>query len=89
MVASDPEYGYNVPPRTRSASQRYCVTQVAETHHRRKQIEDGDYDEQANLDLVYGISLDACDLVLGKWAAILTYIDAWKLPPILVAGDFR
>lgn len=88
MVASDPQYGYNVPPENvigvttflRNASSGALTTA-------RKQIEEGDYDQQANLDLVYGTYLwTPATWFSGKWAAVLTYIDEWKLP-VLVGGD--
>lgn len=88
MVASDPQYGYNVPPENvigvttllRNASSGELTTA-------RKQIAEGDYDQEANLDLVYGTYLwTPATWFAGKWAAILTYIDEWKLP-VLVAGD--
>jgi phosphoserine phosphatase len=88
MVASDPKYGYNVPPKNvigvttmlRNATSGHLT-------NARKQIAEGDYDEQANLDLVVGPYLyTPATWFAGKWAAILTYIDPWKRP-ILAAGD--
>lgn len=88
MVASDPKYGYNVPPENViGVTTLLRNTSSGELTTARKQIEEGEYDEQANLDLVYGTYLwTPATWFSGKWAAILTYIDAWKLP-VLVAGD--
>jgi hypothetical protein len=53
----------------------------------RNQIAAGTYDEEANLDLVFGTYLSTpVPWFSGKWAAILTYIDKWK-KPVLVGGD--
>ncbi|KAJ6441314.1 phosphorylcholine phosphatase [Purpureocillium lavendulum] len=72
MVASDPKYGYNSSGAVTSA---------------RKQIADGDYNEQANLDLVMTPFLwTPATWKTGKWAAILSYIDEWKRP-VLAGGD--
>ena len=88
MVASDPKYGYNVPPENViGVTTLLRNTSSGDLTTARKQIEEGDYNEQANLDLVYGTYLwTPATWFAGKWAAILKYIDAWKLP-VLVAGD--
>lgn len=89
MVAADPRYGYNVPAENvigvtmllANASDPSSPTTA------RKQIEDGTYDEQANLDLELTPYLwTPATWMAGKHAGILTYIDQWK-KPILVAGD--
>ncbi|CAI6232841.1 unnamed protein product [Periconia digitata] len=88
MVASDPKYGYNVPPQNvigvttmlRNATSGHLTTA-------RKQITEGNYDPEANMDLVLGPYLwTPATWFSGKWAAILTYIDQWKRP-ILAGGD--
>lgn len=62
------------------------VTSGALTNSR-KQITEGNYNEEANLDLVMGTYLSTpATWFAGKWAAILTYIDQWKRP-VLAAGD--
>ncbi|KAF2821852.1 hypothetical protein CC86DRAFT_302241 [Ophiobolus disseminans] len=88
MVASDPKYGYNVPPQNviGVTTMLKNVTSGALTNSR-KQIKAGTYDQEANLDLELGPYLwTPATWFSGKWAAILTYIDQWKRP-VLVAGD--
>jgi hypothetical protein len=88
MVASDPKYGYNVPPQNviGVTTMLRNVSSGALTNAR-MQIADGTYDEQANLDLVIDPYLwTPATWFAGKWAAILTYIDQWKRP-VLAAGD--
>jgi len=88
MVASDPKYGYNVPPQNviGVTTMLKNATSGALTNAR-IQIEEGTYDQEANLDLVVGPYLfTPATWFAGKWAAILTYIDQWKRP-ILAAGD--
>lgn len=88
MVASDPKYGYNVPPENvigvttvlKNATSGALTTA-------RQQIAAGTYNQTANLDLVVTPYLwTPATWFAGKWAAILTYIDEWKRP-ILAAGD--
>lgn len=88
MVASDPKYGYNVPPENVIGVTTFLKNATSgELITSRKQISDGNYDEQANLDLVVTAYLwTPVTWFAGKWAAILTYIDQWKRP-ILAAGD--
>ncbi|CAK1368241.1 hypothetical protein CB0940_11086 [Cercospora beticola] len=88
MVASDPKYGYNVPPQNViGVTTLLRNTTSGEVTTARKQIEAGTYDPEANLDLVITPYLwTPATWFAGKWAAILTYIDEWKRP-ILVGGD--
>lgn len=88
MVASDPKYGYNVPPQNVIGVSPFLKNATTgDLTTSRKQIEDGVYDQEANLDLVFGTYLNTpVPWFSGKWAAILTYIDEWK-KPVLVAGD--
>ncbi|KAF2212765.1 hypothetical protein CERZMDRAFT_41143 [Cercospora zeae-maydis SCOH1-5] len=102
MVASDPQYGYNVPATniigvttlllntsSSSSSQQQQQQQRNQliTTTSRKQISTGSYNATANLDLTLTAHLwTPAPWFAGKWAAILTYIDAWKRP-VLVAGD--
>ncbi|EJP66871.1 phosphorylcholine phosphatase [Beauveria bassiana ARSEF 2860] len=92
MVASDPKYGYNVKPENVIGTTLLLKNlKTGSIQTSRKQIADGTYNAQAVKD-------DGSDLVMipylwapatwkiGKWAAILSYIDEWKMP-ILVAGD--
>lgn len=88
MVASDPKYGYNVPPQNviGVTTMLKNVSSGALTNAR-KQIIEGTYDQEANLDLEVGPYLwTPATWFSGKWAAILTYIDQWKRP-VLAAGD--
>ncbi|KAL6711543.1 hypothetical protein ACN47E_004477 [Coniothyrium glycines] len=88
MVASDPKYGYNVPPQNViGVTTLLKNTTSGELTTSRKQVTEGHYDEQANLDLVITPYLwTPATWFSGKWAAILTYIDQWKRP-VLAAGD--
>ncbi|KAH6643805.1 hypothetical protein C7974DRAFT_382258 [Boeremia exigua] len=88
MVASDPKYGYNVPPQNVIGVTTMLVNSTSGfLTNARKQIAEGTYDPEANLDLVMGPYLwTPATWFAGKWAAILTYIDQWKRP-ILAAGD--
>lgn len=88
MVASDPRYGYNVPPENViGVSMLLNNTATGELTVARKQVEDGTYDEQENLGLTMTPYLwSPLTWYGGKWAAILEYIDQWKRP-VLVGGD--
>jgi len=88
MVASDPKYGYNVPPENViGVTTMLRNVTSGDLTNARIQIEAGIYDEEANLDLVVGPYLyTPATWFAGKWAAILTYIDQWKRP-VLAAGD--
>lgn len=88
MVASDPKYGYNVPPENViGVSLLMKDPKSLNVTSARLQIEDGNYNEQNNLDLVMTPFLwTPAVWKAGKWAAILTYIDPWKRP-ILAGGD--
>lgn len=88
MVASDPKYGYNVPPeRVIGVTLLMRDPKTGGVTSARKQIKDGHYREENNLGLVMTPFLwTPAVWKEGKWAAILAYIDAWKRP-ILVAGD--
>ncbi|KAM5354978.1 hypothetical protein ACJ41O_001624 [Fusarium nematophilum] len=87
MVASDPVYGYNVPPKNVIGVTLLMKNQTGGLTTARKQIEEGEYDEQKNLDSVLTPFLwTPATWMTGKWAAILSYIDEWK-KPILVGGD--
>ncbi|KAF3010765.1 hypothetical protein E8E13_007545 [Curvularia kusanoi] len=88
MVASDPKYGYNVPPQNVIGVTTMLVNSTSGyLTNARKQIVEGTYNPEANLDLVLGPYLwTPATWFAGKWAAILTYIDEWKRP-ILAAGD--
>lgn len=74
MVASDPKYGYNVPPENVIGVTLMLKNETSgELTNSRKQIEEGEYDEQKNLDLVFGTYLwTPATWFSGKWAAILT-----------------
>ncbi|OLN92834.1 hypothetical protein CCHL11_06724 [Colletotrichum chlorophyti] len=88
MVAADPKYGYNVKPENVIGVTMLMKNLTSgELTTSRKQIEEGTYDEKANLELVITPYLwTPATWKQGKWAAILTYIDQWK-KPILVGGD--
>lgn len=88
FVASDPKYGYNVPPQNVIGVTTMLKNATSgELTNARKQITEGTYNEAANLDLIMTAYLwTPATWFAGKWAAILTYIDQWKRP-ILAAGD--
>ncbi|EMD63734.1 hypothetical protein GGP41_005628 [Bipolaris sorokiniana] len=88
MVASDPKYGYNVPPENVIGVTTVLKnTTSGAVTNAREQITAGTYNETANLDLVVTPYLwTPATWFAGKWAGILTYIDQWKRP-ILVGGD--
>lgn len=88
FVASDPKYGYNVPPENVIGVTTMLKNSTSGSlTNARKQIAAGAYNASANLDLVLGPYLwTPATWFAGKWAAILTYIDPWKRP-ILAAGD--
>lgn len=87
MVASDPQYGYNVKPENVIGVSLFMKNASGTLTTSRKQITDGEYDEQANLDMVMTPLLwTPATWMSGKWAAILTYIDMWN-KPVLVGGD--
>lgn len=88
FVASDPKYGYNVKPENVIGVTTMLRNMTSGSlTNARLQIQNGDYDQQANLNLTYGSYLwTPATWFSGKWAAILTYIDPWK-KPVLVGGD--
>ncbi|KAH6876593.1 phosphorylcholine phosphatase [Thelonectria olida] len=87
MVASDPKYGYNVKPENVIGVTVLMKNATGALTTSRKQIEEGTYNEQANLDMVMTPYLwTPATWMAGKWAAILTYIDEWNRP-VLVGGD--
>ena len=88
FVASDPKYGYNVKPENVIGVTTMLRNATSgDLTNSRMQIEDGKYNGQANLDLIFGPYLwTPATWFSGKWAAILTYIDQWK-KPVLVGGD--
>jgi len=88
MVASDPKYGYNVPPQNViGVTTMLKNTTSGALTNARMQITKGTYNETANLDLAVTPYLwTPATWYAGKWAAILTYISDWKRP-VLVAGD--
>ncbi|KAF4549879.1 Hypothetical protein D9617_19g101840 [Elsinoe fawcettii] len=87
MVASDPKYGYNVPPENVIGVSMLLRSPGGELTTARKQIKEDNYDSETNLDYVLTPYLwSPLTWFSGKWAAILEYIDEWKTP-VLVAGD--
>ncbi|KXH32014.1 phosphorylcholine phosphatase [Colletotrichum nymphaeae SA-01] len=88
MVAADPKYGYNVKPENVIGVTMLMKNLTSgDLTTSRKQIEDGVYNEEANLDLVITPYLyTPATWMQGKWAAILTYINEWQ-GPILAGGD--
>ncbi|RMZ66370.1 phosphorylcholine phosphatase [Pyrenophora seminiperda CCB06] len=88
MVASDPQYGYNVPPQNViGVTTMLKNASSGALTNARKQISEGTYNQTANLDLLVTPYLwTPATWYAGKWAAILTYISDWKRP-VLVGGD--
>ena len=86
MVLADPKYGYNVKPEN-VIGMATLLRNNTQFTTARKQIADNTYDEKHNLDLVFTSYLwSPQTMFAGKYGAILTYINQWKMP-ILVAGD--
>ncbi|POR37479.1 Uncharacterized protein TPAR_02320 [Tolypocladium paradoxum] len=88
MVASDPRYGYNVPPQNVIGVTLLMRNRTdGRLTSARKQIAAGAYDQRANLDLVMTPALGTpATWKAGKWAAVLAYISEWRRP-VLAAGD--
>ncbi|MCQ0091960.1 HAD family hydrolase [Roseovarius sp. M141] len=87
-VASDPQYGYNIKPENvLGVSMLLKDPETGEVTTSRKQIREGNYDEQGNKNLVVTPYLwTPTTWMSGKAGAILEYLDQWK-KPIIVAGD--
>lgn len=87
-VASDPKYGYNVPPQNVIGVTTLLRNATSgDLTSARKLIAEGAYDYGATLDLVVTPYLwTPATWFAGKWAAVLTYVDQWRRP-VLVAGD--
>ncbi|KAH8178596.1 phosphorylcholine phosphatase [Sarocladium implicatum] len=89
MVASDLKYGYNVPAENVIGVTMLLANESSPSTPTtaRKQIEEGEYSQQANLDLKLTPYLwTPATWMAGKHAGIMTYIDEWK-KPVLVGGD--
>lgn len=88
LVASNAEYGFNVPPaQVIGVSTLLKNTTSGDLTTSRKQITEGTYDQSENMDLLITPYLwTPATWYSGKFAAILSYIDEWKMP-VLVAGD--
>ncbi|WP_416221046.1 haloacid dehalogenase-like hydrolase [Pseudomonas sp. RP23018S] len=88
MVASDPQYGYNVKPQNViGVSLLLKDRATGSLTTARKQISAGHYEPKANENLELTPYLwTPATWMAGKQAAILTYIDEWKRP-VLVGGD--
>lgn len=88
MVASDPRYGYNVPPQNViGVTTLLKNTTSGALTTARQQIARGVYDPDANANLTLTSYLwTPATWQTGKFAAILSYIDNWRMP-ILVGGD--
>ncbi|PBP28531.1 phosphorylcholine phosphatase [Diplocarpon rosae] len=88
MVVSDPRYGYNIKPQNvLGVSTLLKNVETGELTTSRKQITAGNYDMTANLDLQFGSYLwTPTTWYAGKWAAIQTYINAWR-KPMMAGGD--
>ena len=86
MVLSDPNYGYNVKPKNVIGVATLLKNDTQLTLSR-KQIKDNTYDQTQNLNLKFTSYIWSPQaMFIGKYGAILTYINQWKMP-ILVAGD--
>lgn len=86
MVLSDPKYGYNVKPQNviGIATLLRNDTQLTTS---RKEIIDNTYDQRQNLNLKFTSYVWSPQAMFaGKYGAIMTYINQWKMP-IIVAGD--
>ncbi|KAF4126075.1 phosphorylcholine phosphatase [Geosmithia morbida] len=90
MVASDPRYGYNVPPENVIGVSALLKDRQGHLTTARQQIDQGEYTaaaRQRNLDSsIIPFLWAPATWKTGKWSAILAYIDEWKRP-VLAAGD--
>ena len=89
MVASDPRYGYGVPPEQVIGVSMLLSNESSPSAPTtaRKQIAEGAYNPSSNMDLRLTPYLwTPATWMAGKSAAIRTYIDQWR-KPVLVGGD--
>ncbi|KLT41919.1 phosphorylcholine phosphatase [Cutaneotrichosporon oleaginosum] len=85
MVASDPKYGYNVPPEN-VIGVSLLLNNSGVLTTARKQIAEGVYNNSNGQFVLTPTLWAPATWMTGKWAAVLSYIDQWKLP-VLAAGD--
>jgi len=86
MVVSDPKYGYNVKPENVIGVSTLLQSNTQFTTSR-KEIKNGNYNQTQHLNLKFTSYLwSPQPMFSGKYAAILTHINQWKMP-ILIAGD--
>ncbi|MDE8604751.1 hypothetical protein M3I01_017970 [Marinomonas sp. RSW2] len=88
MIASDPQYGYNVKPENViGVNMLLKDTKTGDLTTSRLQIKKGTYDQEKNLDLqLTSFLMNPMTWYEGKLGSILGWIDQWK-KPVLVAGD--
>lgn len=85
MVASDPKYGYNIPPEN-VIGVSLLMNNSGVLTTARKQIADGTFNNSNGDFSLTPVLWAPATWMTGKWAAVLSYIDEWKLP-VLAAGD--
>ncbi|BEJ14622.1 hypothetical protein CspHIS471_0403890 [Cutaneotrichosporon sp. HIS471] len=85
MVASDPKYGYNVPPEN-VIGVSLLLNNSGLLTTARKQIAEGMFNNSNGNSVLTPTLWAPATWMTGKWAAVLTYIDQWQLP-VLAAGD--
>lgn len=88
MVASNPQYGYNVKPQNVIGINTLLRNpKTGELTTARKQIKAHNYVPESNLDLtITPYLVNPMTWFEGKAGSILAYIDPWR-KPILVGGD--
>jgi hypothetical protein len=87
MIASDPQYGYNLPPENVIGVSLFLRNHAGDFTTARTLIEAGTYNASAMGEYwMTSVLQTPHTWITGKWAAILQYIDQWRLP-VLVAGD--
>jgi hypothetical protein len=89
MIASDAQYGFNVPQQNFTGITKLLVNKsFAGLTNARMQIAAGTYDPAASLrDLVMGLYLwSPATWYAGNWAVVLTYVEQWRRL-LLVAGN--
>ncbi len=85
MVASDPKYGYNVPPEN-VIGVTLLLNSSSDFTTARMQIEGGTYNNSNGDASIMPWPWSPVPRMAGTWASVLDYISDWKLP-VMAGGD--
>jgi hypothetical protein len=85
MVASDPKYGYNVPPEN-VIGVTLLLNSSSDFTTARMQIEGGTFNNSNGDASIMPWPWSPVPRMAGKWASVLDYISDWKLP-VMAGGD--